>query len=151
MQIVCEKVDFVYPLLADVYYPIIEQGAYGNVAKEWVLDATIACAFTSLSSKDKQDVQPQDVNVKIQQSFIGRTRNDIRISSSAAKNSITNVIITNIRDRFGNPIYVETAGPRAGLSTIFEIATNEPIVGAFGSTEYYKVIIRRSDNQAETV
>lgn len=151
MPTVCETTDFVYPLLANIYYPIVEQGAYGNVDKTWILDATIACAFEPAKGKAYQDVKPQDVNISQELLLVGRTRKDIRINSSAAANSITNVIITDIKDRLGNPIYVETSGPRAGMSTIFEIATNEPIVGAFGSTEYYKVVIRRSDNQAVTL
>lgn len=148
---VCESTDVIYPLLADIYYPIIEQGAYGNIDKQWVLDATIACSFAPANRKNQQDVQPQDVNIVIDHSLIGRTRKDIRFTSRAAANSITNIIITNIRDKHGVPIYVETTGPRVGKSTIFEVATNEPIVGAFGSTEYFKVVIRRSDNQAVTV
>lgn len=148
---VCETTNYVYPLLADVFYPVIEQGAYGNVSKEWTLDSVIPCAFGPLSTKGKKDVLPQDVNIKIDQVLVGRTKKDIRISSELSPNSVTNVIITNIRDVNGNHIYVETAGPRVGLSTIFEIATIEPIVGAFGKVEYYKVVIRRSDNQAETV
>lgn len=150
MSIVCEKTDVFYPLLADIYYPLVEQGAYGNVSKQWMLDATIACSFTSPSSKTKQDVVPNP-NITINNFLIGRTRSDIRISSREAANSITNVIITNIRDTSGNTIYLETAGARAGKSTIFEIATNEPIVGAFGKVEYYKVIIRRSENQGVDV
>lgn len=148
---ICEGTDTFYPLLADVYYPLIEQGAYGDVQRQWMLDATIACFFAPASRKAKQDVEPQAINITIDSSLVGRTRNDIRFTSLAAANSITNVIITNIRDRSGTPIYVETAGPRAGKSTIFEIATNEPIVGAFGKVEYYKVVIRRSENQAVTV
>lgn len=151
MSIVCETTDIMYPLLADIYYPLIEQGAYGNIDRQWVLDATIACFFAPAGRKNQQDVQPQTVNITIDHSLTGRTRKDIRFTSREAANSITNVIITNIRDKHGNPIYVETAGPRAGKSTIFEIATNEPIVGAFGSTEYFRVVIRRSDNQAVTV
>lgn len=151
MPNVCESPDIYYPLIADIYYPITEQSAYGNVSKQWILDATIACSFAPAGRKYQQDVQPQNVGVKIQQSLVGRTRSDIRISSREAGNALTNVILTNIRDRSGNPIYVETAGPRAGASTIFEVATNEPIVGAFGKTEYFKVVIRRSDNQAVDV
>lgn len=148
---VCESPDTFYPLIADIYYPIIEQGAYGDVQRQWVLDATIACFFAPAGRKYKQDVQPQDVNITIDSSLVGRTRNDIRFSSLQAANSMTNIIITNIRDIHGTPIYVETTGPRAGKSTIFEVATNEPIIGAFGKVEYYKVVIRRSENQAVTV
>jgi hypothetical protein len=80
--------------------------------------------------------------------LVGRVRGDLRFSSREDGNSIINVIITNIRDSNCNPIYLETAGPRAGRSTIFEVATQEPFVGPFGSVEYYKVVLRRSENQA---
>jgi hypothetical protein len=46
---------------------------------------------------------------------------------------------------------METSGPRAGKSTIFEIATNEPFVNPFGNVEYYKLILRRSENQGAEV
>ena len=152
MTVKCDTPDIIYPLLADIYYPLLEQGAYGNVAKQWILDSTIACSFAPAGRKYKQDVEPQDVNVKIDKSLVGRTRRDIRFASSSdTANSMTNIIITNIRDKNGNPIYLETAGPRVNQSTLFEIATVEPIVGAFGKTEYYKVVIRRSDNQAVDV
>jgi hypothetical protein len=150
MQIVCETTNVFYPLLADIYYPIVEQGPYGNVAKQWMLDATIACSFASPSSKTKEEVKP-NVHITLDNTLIGRTKNDIRISSLAAANSITNIIITNIRDNNGNPIYIETSGPRTGKSTIFEVATNDPMVGAFGKVEYYKVLIRRSENQGVDV
>ena len=65
--------------------------------------------------------------------------------------SITNIIITNIRDSSGNIIYNESSGPRKGKATIFEIASINPIIGAFGSTEYYKLVIRRSENQGANV
>ena len=98
----------------------------------------------------KEEITP-NVNITQKTSLIGRVKTDIRMSSLEAKNSITNVIITNIRDQNCNDIYLETSGPRAGKSTIFEIATQDPFVGPFGSTEYYKLIIRRSENQAVDV
>lgn len=146
MELVCEKTDVFYPILADVYYPLVEQGAYGNVSKQWMLDATIACAFYPPSTKSKQELIPNKAII-LDTILIGRTRSDIRISSRQAANSITNVILTNLRDASGNLIYLETSGPRANKPTIFEIATNEPIVGVFGKVEYYKVVLRRSENQ----
>ena len=142
--------DFIYPLLADVYYPIVQQGGYGNIKKQWVLDKTIACSFSAGGSANKEDVKP-NVNITLDSILVGRTKNDIRISNRDIPNAITNVIITNIRDASCTPIYVETAGPRAGKSTIFEIATQEPTLGGFGSVEYYKLVIRRSENQAADV
>jgi hypothetical protein len=131
---------------ADLFHPIVEQGAYGNVKKQWILDRTIVCNLTPAGSAFGEDVKP-NVNITQEMLLMGRTRTDVRFSTQESRNSITNVIITNIKDKFGTPIYVETSGPRAGKSTIFEIATNEPYMGPFGSVEHYNLVLRRSENQ----
>lgn len=143
---ICEEPDFVFPLQADVFYPTVEQGAYGNVKKQWMHDKTIACNFASPGGAAQEDIKP---NVNITQTLIlsGRVKSDIRISTRDARTSLTNIVISNIRDRNCENIYLETAGVRAGKSTIFEIASQEPIVGPFGGVEYYKVVLRRSENQ----
>jgi hypothetical protein len=142
-----ETPDFVYPMLASIYYPIVEQGSYGNVKKQWIIDRVIAVNVNSQGSAMSEDVKP---NVNITQDFVlvGRTKKDIRVSSKEAQTSITNVIVSNICDKNGNSIYNETAGPRSGKSTIFEIAGQEPFMGPFGNVEYYKIMLRRSENQA---
>ncbi len=144
---ICETTDFTYPLLADIYYPIVDVGAYGNVKKQWVLDKTVACFFNVAGSKFKQEVGTE-ANINISNSIIGRVKNNPTISSTESLHSITNIVITNIRGNDGNTIYNESAGPRSGNSTLFEIATLNPIVGPFGKVEYYKVVLRRSENQA---
>ena len=143
----CENTSIIFPMLADIYYPIVDQGPYGNVKKNWIHDRTIACNFNSAGTAWKEDVKP-NANITQDSVMLGRVRTDIRFSNSDVQNSITNVIVTNIKDKNLNEIYVETAGPRAGKSTLFEVATVEPFMGPFGSVEYYKVIIRRSENQA---
>jgi hypothetical protein len=134
-------------MLADIYYPIVDQGAYGNVQKTWIHDKTIACNFNSAGTAWKEDVKP-NANITQDSVMLGRVKSDIRFSSTENKNSITNIIVTNIKDRNLNEVYLETSGPRAGKSTLFEVATVEPFVGPFGSPEYYKVVVRRSENQA---
>ncbi len=143
----CNTTDFMYPLKADVYYPVVEQGAYGNVQKTWVVDRTIVCNFAPAGTAWGEEVKPNPL-INIDSILLGRVVDDLRISSLDAKDSITNIILTNIRTRNDQPIYVETAGTRAGRSTIFEIASSEPILNPFGDIEYYKVVIRRSENQA---
>ena len=147
---ICEETDFAFPMQADVYHPIVEQGAYGEVKKTWILDITIACSFAAAGTAFKEEVTP-NINITQDKILLGRCKSDIRISSMEARNSITNVIITNIRDKNCNEIYKETSGPRSGKSTIFEIATHDPFAGPFGNVEYYKLIIRRSENQAVDV
>jgi hypothetical protein len=143
----CEETSFIFPMLADIYYPIVDQGAYGNVQKTWIHDKTIACNFNSAGTAWKEDVKP-NANITQDSVMLGRVKSDIRFSSTENKNSITNIIVTNIKDRNLNEVYLETSGPRAGKSTLFEVATVEPFVGPFGSPEYYKVVVRRSENQA---
>jgi hypothetical protein len=144
---ICETTDFTYPLLADVYYPIIETGAYGNLKKQWVLDRTIACYFSVGGLKNKKDVN-SEANLNIDNLISGRIRNDLTQSQTNSLYSITNIIVTNIRDINATSIYNESAGPRSGMSTLFEIATLNPIQGAFGKTDHYKLLLRRSENQA---
>ena len=145
-MVICETPDFIYPMLADIYYPIVEQGAYGDVKKNWVLDKTIACQFSSAGTANKEEIRPE-VKLLLDNSLIGRVKSDIRFSSEEQKNALTNIVITNIRDKNGNVIYLETSGPRAGQPTIFELATFDPLLGPFGNVEYYKLVIKRSENQ----
>lgn len=147
---ICEEPDFAFPMLADIYHPLVEQGAYGNVKKTWVLDRTIACSFNPAGTAMKEEITP-NVNITQQKLLLGRVKTDIRFSSKDDPNSINNVIITNIKDKNCNEIYIETSGPRAGKSTIFEIATLEPFTGPFGNVEYYKLVIRRSENQGSDI
>lgn len=147
---VCETPDFMFPLQASVYHPIVEQGDFGAIKKQWILDRTFACTFSSGGSAFKEEVKP-NVNITQNSILVGRTKSDIRISSRDNKNSLTNILITDIRDQEGNLVYMETSGPRSGRGTLFEIATYEPFVGPFGTVESYKVIIRRSENQTGDV
>jgi len=147
---ICEEPDFIFPMQADIYYPNVEQGTYGNVKKTWILDKTIAANFNAVGTAGNEEVKP-NVNITQKTTLIGRVKTDIRISSLDTPHSITNIILTNVRDKNCNYIYTETAGPRAGKSTIFEVATQEPFVGPFGGIEYYNLVVRRSENQAVDV
>jgi hypothetical protein len=143
----CEATDFMYPMLADIYYPIVDQGAYGNVKKQWVLNRSISCNFGPSGQAASEEVKP-NVNITKENILLGRTKTDLRISDNNSRNSITNVIVTNLRTQQQSNIYMETSGPRDGKSTLYEIASTEAIVGPFGNVEYYKVVLRRSENQA---
>jgi len=144
---ICEEPDFIFPMQADIFYPIVSQGTYGEISKQWIIDRTIAGNFIPLSKGGKEEITP-NVNITKESILVCRVKSDIRISSNDDKNSVTNVIVTNIRDRHCNEIYIETSGPRKNKSTIYEIASQEPYLGPFGSIEYYNVVLRRSENQA---
>jgi hypothetical protein len=145
--VICETTDFVFPMLADIYYPIVEQGAYGDVKKNWVLDKTIACQLNTAGTANKEELRPE-VKLLQDSALIGRVKSDIRFSSENQRNGLTNILITNITDKNGNLVYLETSGTRAGQATLFEVATFDPFLGPFGNVEFYRIILKRSENQA---
>lgn len=146
----CPDTSFIYPLLADIYYPEVSQGAYGAVSKSWMLNKTVAGNFSTAGRKTVEEVS-NNVNVSIEGLLLGRVRSDIRITDENNNKSITNIVVTNIRDKFGNIVYLETAGPREGKATLFEVATQQPQLGPFGTVDFYKVILRRSENQGTDI
>jgi hypothetical protein len=143
---VCETTDFMYPMLADIYYPIITQGDYGQPKKDWIFDKTIACNATSVGGAGEESIKPETF-LQYENKLIARTKSDPRISSQKDTNAITNILITNIRLANNEIVYRETAGVRAGKATIFEVATVEPYVSPFNTVEYYKMLWRRAENQ----
>jgi hypothetical protein len=142
----CEVTDFMFPMKADIYFPILVQGGYGQPTKNWVYDRTITCNATSVGGAGTEDVKPDNF-LKYENKLIARTKDDPRLSSNNANNATTNILITNIRDASDTIIYKETAGARSGKGTIYEVATVEPFIGPFGYTEYYKMLWRRAENQ----
>lgn len=146
MMDTCNTPDIQFPMKADVFYPIVEQGAYGNTQKKWVLDKTISCYFGPLRKKS-EEVKP-NVNITLNQNLLGRVKSDIRISSKNNMDAITNVVITNIRTAADENIYLETAGPRAGRATIYEIESQSPFLDPYGDIQHYTLTVRRSENQA---
>jgi hypothetical protein len=142
-----DTTDFVYPMLADVYYPIITQGPFGEILKEWIFDRTISCNATSVGGAGSEQIKP-DMFLQYENKLVVRSKADLRIKSNLSQEATTNILITNIRLSHGQLIYKETAGPRAGKGTIYEIGTLEPFTGPFSNIEYYKMLWRRTESQA---
>jgi hypothetical protein len=142
----CDATDFIYPMKADIYYPIITQNSYGQPNKEWVFDRTIICNATTVGGAGDVELKP-DTFLQYDGKLVSRSKSDIRISSNSSENAITNILITNIRTSSNMVIYKETAGPRTGRGTIYEVGTLEPFIGPFGEIEYYKMLWRRTENQ----
>jgi hypothetical protein len=142
----CEATDFIYPMKADIYYPIITQNTYGQANKEWVFDRTIICNATTIGGAGDVELKP-DVFLQYDGKLIARSKSDIRTSSNNVENAITNILVTNIRSASDIVFYKETAGPRTGRGTIYEIGTFEPFIGPYGDIEYFKMLWRRTENQ----
>ncbi len=142
----CPETDFMYPMMADIYYPVISQTDYGQASKKWVLDRTIILNATPVGGAGQEDIKPE-IFLQYENKLISRVKEDPRISTTNGSNAITNILIANIRNAQEVLIYKETAGVRAGRGTIYELGTVEPFTGPFGSIEYYKMLLRRAENQ----
>ena len=143
----CGSKDPIYPMQADIFYPEVTQGAYGNVSKTWMKDRTLVCSLGPAGSRFREELTP-NVDISIESLLVGRFKEDIRFSKDDRGKAMTNIVISNVKGRNCEEIYVEPAGPRKNQSTIFEVATMTPHVGPFGKVEYYRVILRRSENQS---
>lgn len=142
----CSSSSIIFPMTAEVYYPSVEQSGYGNVRKTWMLNRVVAGSFSPAGSKIKEEVAP-NVDISMDSLLTGMCPEDLRVTVDGENMSTTNVLITNIKDKHGNKLFTETSGPRAGQATLFEIATQQPHMSPFGGIEYYKLILRRSQNQ----
>jgi hypothetical protein len=139
-----------YPMTAEIYYPVVSQSPYGNAVRDWTLDRIVQCSWEQTGAQAKEEIVP-NVNITQDTILIGRVKNNIGIDSNGMEYALTNILVTNIRDKAGQQIYVETGGPRKGLPMVFEVATQETHIGPMGRIEYYKVILRRSENQEANI
>jgi len=146
----CADNDFMFPMQAEIFYPDVAQSAYGNVKKAWMMDRKVACNLNYAGTAFKEEIRP-NIDITLSALLMGRFKKDIRTSSLGQSYALTNILISNITDKDGVELYVETSGPRAGKSTLFEIATFQPFSGPFGHIEYYKIVLRRSENQGVAV
>jgi hypothetical protein len=142
----CEVTSFLYPMLADIYYPVITQNEYGKAIKDWIFDRTVSCNVESFSSRTKEEMTPA-VFLQYEGKLRARSSSDLRVSSKNENNSITNILVSNVRLPGDSLVYRETAGPRSGRGTIYEISSFEPFVGGLQTVEYYQMTWRRSENQ----
>lgn len=132
-----------YPLIADVYYAIQSQNDFGEIDKQWEYNQSIRVDFSMSTNYKDQQIQA-DQMMWVQDMITGRTPTDIRKSDTSQLYSLTDILITNIRNDSGEYIYYETAGSRQGLSSLFEVAGLLPHNGPFGTNDYYKIVLKRS-------
>ena len=89
------------------------------------LDRTITLNATSIGGAGTEQIKPEAF-LQHENKLVARTRLDPRTSSNNTDNAINNILVTNIRNSGDEVIYRETAGPRSGRGTIYEVATVDP-------------------------
>lgn len=135
-----------FPLKADIYYASSQQNDFGDVEKVWVFDQTINVSLSMSTNYKDQNIQPAQM-MFVQDMLNGKCKVDPRIAVDGSMFSMTDVIVTNIRGTDGQVAYIETAGVRTGMPTLYELTGVLPHNGPFGTVDYYKVVISRSDAQ----
>jgi hypothetical protein len=127
----------------DLYYAQKEQDRYGREQKIWQLDQTLVGYVETVKSEDVSKTF-----FEYKGKLLGRTKVDPRISVNAQEYPLTDILITNIRDKKScQEFYLETFGQRAGKSTLYEISALEPYIDPFNRIEYYRLFLNRLDAQ----
>jgi hypothetical protein len=135
-----------FPLKVDIYYAITQQSDFGDMTKTWLYDQTINASLHMATNYKDQNIKPAQM-LFAQDSLNGKAKVDPRISSDGTPYSMTDILLTNIRGVDAESIYNETAGPRSGMPTIYELSGMLPHNGPFGTVDYYKIVLTRSDAQ----
>lgn len=136
-------IDLQFSMDLDFYYATTVQDKYGVEQKTWVKDQTLSGYVESVGSEDRSKTF-----FEYRGKLIGRTKKDPRISSAGTYYAMTSILITDIKDSCsGNKFYIESAGPRVGKSTIYEISAIEPFINPFNEIEYYRIFLNRTDSQ----
>ncbi len=56
----CTTTDFLYPMKADLYYPVITQTQYGQASRTWFYDRTIICNATSVGGAGTEQINSKN-------------------------------------------------------------------------------------------
>jgi hypothetical protein len=122
-----------------VYYASQAQDGYGKITRAWTLDRTERGTVKSVTSN--YTVSQQNV---LRGDLKGHTEEDLRIDSNGNLFALTEILVT-----ITNPaVYIETVGPRKGLTTMYEVHQSTPVVGPFGEVLHFDVILTRSIDQS---
>jgi len=140
--------DFKFSMNFDIYYASQEQDKYGIEENIWSWNQTLSGYAEVLGSVDKEALKTGKFN-EYEDKLIGRSKLDPRIDLNGIYHPITSILVTNIRDiQTSQHYFIEAAGDRDGLSTVYEIFAVEPYVNPWNEIEYWKILFNRSDTQA---
>ena len=137
--------DFMYPMTADIYYSTSEQSSFGEMVNTWSFDRVINCS----AIKERPD--SAIANAISSEKFIEysykinfRTADEILKSSDDISYSVTEILITNIKDPSGKVVWFEILDE----PTVFEIGNVEPMFDAFHNFFGYRIFLRRAVDQS---
>ena len=136
-----------YPLQMDVYYSTTIQNQLGEIEHVWTYDRSVPCRVASNTNYKDQNVFPEQ-RMRILDQINAQITEDIRIDSLGGMHALTGILVTNIVAGCGGVVYKETAGERAGDTTVYELIGYMPHVDLFNNIDYVKIVLNRTDEQA---
>jgi hypothetical protein len=80
MDMGCDTPNFMYPMKADIYYPLVTQNKYGQPTKEWVFERTVSLNASFIGGQGAEDVKPQMI-LSNENKLIARIKSDIRLTN----------------------------------------------------------------------
>lgn len=124
----------------------VGQNEYGESVKVWGMDRTETNSYWNvMGTVNLQDLKA-DTQFQYKKRLNGRFmgNNDPRIDSLGKYHDISDMLITNIRDKnTGNRLHIN----EDGSDIIFEVMSVDPFINPWNEIEYYKVLLERADDQ----
>jgi hypothetical protein len=122
-----------------VYYSTQTQDlVYGTIERSWTLDRVERGRVLQKNSQMYSVAEQNTWN----DTLTGQTEEDLRIDSQGNLHAPSEVLVT-----FLSPHYIDTAGPRKGLPTTYELRASSPVEGPFGEVLHFDIQLVRSIDQ----
>jgi hypothetical protein len=141
--------DIYYPMSAELYYAESKQDELGVIQKTWVLDRIIKCSIIS-SMSDKTltgELKNSGPMFQYNSDVLLRTNEDIQKKKNGSIFSITEILLTNVKDPAGKVVWLE----KNQKATQYELKTFVPSYNGFHEVEFYRGYLARSTRQNEVL
>ena len=134
---------------ADIYYAESRQNAIGVIEKNWIYDRTIKCSIISAMSDKTLTGELKNTGPIFQYNsdVLLRTNEDVQKKKNGSTFSITEVLITNVKDPAGKVVWLE----KNQKATQYELKTFVPSYNGFHEVEFYRGYLARSTRQNEVL
>ena len=124
----------------------VGQNEWGEAEKVWQRDRTeLESYFNVMGTVNLQDLTA-DREFEYKKRLNGRFRypSDPRLDNDGNYHPISSILVSNIINKnSGQQLHLD----ENGNPIIFEVMSVDPFINPFGKTEYFKLLLERSDDQ----
>lgn len=141
--------DIYFPMIANLYYGEETQNSFGQIELSWVKNREVRCSsISSMTGRTMGAELTPDQFIDYNNLLYFRTNEDIRVNlqdqndNNPETQPLNLILVSNIKDDNGVVIYRDYNKP-----TIYEVATVVPSFTEFQRINYFRVFLRRSQDQ----